>query len=35
MPQNICSITKCSSHREPTETISGFAGSHGPHTPNR
>jgi len=28
------SITKCS-HREPTETESGFPGSHGPNTPNR
>ena len=28
MPHNIYSITQCSSHRESTETISGFPGSH-------
>jgi len=29
MPQNIYSITKFSSHREATETILDFPGSHG------
>jgi len=35
MPQNIYIITQCNSHIQPTEIISGFPGSHGPHTLNR